>query len=256
MKFNLLNSTFLASSIALAISAPMALAGHHDDEEIPFDVARIFFELNNTDGDLGIHAEIDGQEWKNLKISDFRERKLLSIQVKGRLRRQGLTEIFFESAEPNFSDLPPEAFFKRFPEGEYEIEGRTLDGEEMESEVEVSHVMPAPVENIRISGEAASEDCDAEDIPVVAAPVVISWDPVTTSHPDLGATGVVEIEYYEVVVEIDDTPFKSTSLVPAGVTEFAISDDLIALSDEFKFEILARDVNGNKTAVESCFGVN
>lgn len=73
------------------------------DNEIPFSVANVFLELNDTDGDLGIHALIDGQ------------------------RQQGLTELFFESAEPPFDELPPETFFRRFPEGEYEVEGMALD---------------------------------------------------------------------------------------------------------------------------------
>ena len=33
-------------------------------------------------------------------------------------------------------------FFKRFPEGTYEVSGRALDGTELESEMEVTHVMP------------------------------------------------------------------------------------------------------------------
>jgi hypothetical protein len=254
MKFIKLKSA-MAACIMASLIVPNATYAkkHHDDEEIPFDVARIFFELNNTDGDLGIHAEIDGEEWKSLKIRDPRERQMLKIRVNGVLKKQGLTEIFFESAEPNFEDLSPETFFSRFPEGTYEVEGITLDGEEMESEYDISHVMPAPVEGVQISGEEAAIDCDMHQLPIVASPVVLSWEAVTSSHPDLGAEGPVEVEYYEVVVEIDDSPFKTVSLLPPDVTELTISDDFIALSDEFKFEILVRDVNGNKTAIESCF---
>ena len=60
------------------------------------------------------------------KIEDQNERRILSINVRSRLRRQGLTELFFESAEPPFDELSPEEFFARFPEGTYEVEGRTL----------------------------------------------------------------------------------------------------------------------------------
>lgn len=35
-----------------------------EGNEIPFSEAEIFFELNNTDGDLGIHSSIDGDAWK------------------------------------------------------------------------------------------------------------------------------------------------------------------------------------------------
>ena len=126
-------------ALILGAAAPELWAGSHDDDddddEIPFAEAEIFFELNNTDGDLGIHALIDGEPWKRLSIEDLRERKMLDIKVKGRLRKQGLTEIFFESAEPTFDELDPADFFRRFPAGEYEVEGITLEGEELESEV-------------------------------------------------------------------------------------------------------------------------
>lgn len=257
MKRYPLKSTLLASIISCGMVTPLVSADYDDDDdEIPFDVARLFFELNNTDGDLGIHGELDGEEWRRLEITDTRERRLMNIKVSGRLRRQGITEIFFESAEPTFDELPPERFFKRFPEGIYEVEALTLDRQEMESEVYVSHVMPAPVDNIQLSGMSVSEGCDEDDMVYLSPPIELSWDPVTTSHPDLGQQGEVEIEYYEVVVEIDDTAFKTTNLVPSGTTSITIPEAIIGLSDEFKFEILARHVNGNKTAIESCFAVN
>ncbi len=124
----------LCAGVSALLAAPTAVfADDDDDEEIPFEVAEVFFELNNTDGDLGIHALIDGDAWKRLRIEDINERRVLSVNVRGRLRRQGLTEIFFESAEPTFDELPPPTFFSRFPEGTYEISGRTLEGDELES---------------------------------------------------------------------------------------------------------------------------
>ena len=99
--------------VALIFVSTGSVSRAHDDE-IPFDEAELFFELNNTDGDLGIHALIDGEAWKKLEIEDSREREILKVSVRGRLRRQGLTEIFFESAEPTFDELSPEDFFRRF----------------------------------------------------------------------------------------------------------------------------------------------
>jgi hypothetical protein len=69
--------------------------------------------------------------------------------------------LFFESAEPTFDKLDPADFFMRFPEGIYEIEGETLDGEERENGVYLSHVIPAALDGVTINGEAAAEDCDA-----------------------------------------------------------------------------------------------
>ncbi len=231
--------------------------GHDDDDEIPFDEANLFFELNNTDGDLGIHALIDGDAWKKLEIEDPNERTILKVSVKGRLKKQGLTEIFFESAEPTFDELSPEDFFKRFPAGTYEIEGETLEGEELESEVELTQVMPAPAGNVTISGVAAAEDCDADPLPEVSEPIVIRWDAVTESHPDLGAFSAdIEIVKYQLVLEREEPELFELSVdLPPDVTEYEVSPDFIALDsgDGFKFEILVREASGNQTAIESCF---
>jgi hypothetical protein len=255
----------LAGASALLLSPAVAHKRNHlghaqeDEAEEPFEEAHIFFELNHTDGDLGIHSLVDGEAWKTLEIEMPNGRRILDIEVEGRLRQQGLTEIFFESDEPSFDELDPEEFFRRFPEGEYEIEGKTLEGGELESAVEVTHLMPGPPQNVQVSGIPAAENCDAEELPVVGAgrPVVISWDPVTHSHPDLGRTGEeIEVVKYQVVVEREEPELLVLSVdLPPTVTEFEVPSGFIALGEEFKFEILVREESGNQTAVESCFVV-
>ncbi len=243
-----------AAVVSLVLgSAPLAWA----DDEIAFDEANVFFELNDTDGDLGIHSLIDGEPWKRLKIEDPNDRTMLKIRVNGRLKRQGLTELFFESAEPTFDELAPEKFFRRFPEGVYEIEGLTLDGEELESEAEVTHLLPSPPinNNLQVSGVDASEDCD-EDVPLVRTPIVISWDPIDLSHPDLGRTNEpIEVEQYQVVVEDEESGATLSVELPPDVTSYEVSDDFIGLARVFKYEVLVREASGNQTATESCFEV-
>jgi hypothetical protein len=256
------------SGLMSALAFPLVASGDDDDDEIPFAVAEVFFELNNTDGDLGIHALIDGEPWRRLTIEDHRERKILNVFVRGRLRRQGLTEIFFESAEPPFESddpseaLSPEAFFRRFPPGTYEVEGRTLEGDELESETEITHAMPAPPEP-SVNGVPMDEDCDE---PVVVSPNAdgefeITWPPVVRTHPDLGdpqgELGVIEIYNYQVVVEAELEPVPSvlSVVLPPDVTAMTVPAEFLAQSDEFKYEVLARETSWNQTAVESCFEI-
>ena len=254
----------LAAGAALVLGSAVPEGWAKDGKEIPFAEGNIFFELNDTDEDLGIHALIDGEPWKRLEIQDPNERRMLLVSVNGRLRRQGLTELFFESAEPPFESddpnevtLSPEDFFLRFPEGKYEIEGMTLGGRELESTAEVTHLMPATPDNISVSGIAAAEDCDVVPLPAVTGPVVISWDPVTESHPEIGRTGeMIEVVKYQVVVEREEPDLLVLSVdLPPAATQFEVPSDFIALGDEFKFEILVREASGNQTAVESCFEV-
>jgi len=244
--------------VGMAPGAIWAGGDDDDDEEIPFSVANIFFELNDTDGDLGIHALIDGDPWKSLEIEIPGERENLRISLRGGLRRQGLTELFFESAEPTFDELDPEDFFDRFPEGEYGIEGTTIEGEEMESTAIVTHLLPAPAGNLRVNGSLVSEDCDEDPGPSVSGPFVVTWDPVPLSHPELGRTGEpVVVTMYQLVVEREEpTLLKFTVDLPPDVTEVTLPGGFAESGEEFKIEVLVREESGNQTAVESCFRVD
>ena len=104
--FSITTTTVLLAGLAVATSAQ------------DFEESDIYFELNDTDGDLGIHALIDGDACRTLVIENPDGRRELSISLNGGMRRQGLTELFFESAEPSFDDLGPARFLRRFPEGE------------------------------------------------------------------------------------------------------------------------------------------
>ena len=214
--------------------------------------AELFLELNDTDGDLGIHGSIDGGPWTSLEIEGPGERLLLQLFSKGRLRTQGMTQLSFESAEPPFDELPPAAFLRRFPEGRYEIEAAGQDGSEFETTATLSHVLAAPPDNITLSGTPKSEDCDA-DVPLVRTPVVIDWDPVTEAHPEIGKRGQVRISRYQVFVEREGVSLGVD--LPPTVTRFQVPSAITAMGDEFKFEIIARTTRGNNTAVESCFRV-
>ena len=248
---------------ALAVAGQAQAQEEEDEEE--FDEARLYFELNHTDGDLGIHGFLDGDAWKSVDITgpEPLERPLLNIWVRSKLRKQGLTELFFESDEPDFDELSPAQFFNRFPEGTYEITGKTLGGGEIESEVELSHTLAGPPGNVMVNGEPAAENCDAEDLPSISPgdSITISWDAVTMSHPELGNTGLpVTVDLYQVVGEFefeeDDREFvMQADILPDSHAMFSFTfptDFSNQAEEEFKFEIIMRLDNGNQTAVESC----
>ncbi len=256
-----LGAALPAAALALAvIGGTWLLAGASGaGEQMPlFTKSDVYFELNDSDGDLGIHARIDGDGWQRLAIDDPGKARILDVEVKGRLRAQGLTELFTESAEPSFDELAPKAFFARFPEGDYAITGTTIDGKKLRGTAALSHVMPAAPGNIRVSGHPAPTDCDEGPVPSAARPVVITWDPVTKSHAKLGKSGAVKVVKYELVVAreeptslvlgVDLPPDTKSFVVPAG---FIAMDD----GDGFKFEIVVREASGNQTVFESCFKV-
>ena len=219
-----------------------------------------------------------------MKIEAPNERTLLNITVRSRLRRQGLTELFFESAEPTFDELDPEVFFARFPEGVYEWEGLTTEYEEIEGEVFLSHIIPAAPVVAMVGNKSENPGFDEEGDKECWEPnapnngVLIKWEAVDQSHFDkwsdpeaeplpgeekipLGASGELEdVLYYEFVAEIDDTEYKSTAIVTPKTTQWTVSKEFITLAksvmvedeetgeevpvDEVKFEIIVRVESG------------
>ena len=266
MKRRLPLVTVASGLAALVVAAPTSWA--QDDDEEAFDVGRLFFQLNDTDEDLGIHLLVDGEPWKALEIDDPRDRRIFFVRTQGRLRRQGLTEFKFESAEPNFEEFSAERFFRRFPEGVYDVEGKGLDGAEYESEIIITHLMPAPPEGLTVNGIVAPDDCDEGPVPAVTAPFLIAWEPVLTSHPQIGTPGELPISIvrYEIAVERDEptelvmnTTIEAPEPPMLPATEFEVPASLFSSGELVKFQVLVQggDEFGaeNETSSESCFEV-
>jgi hypothetical protein len=256
----------LALSIA-ALAIP-ALAPAQDD----FTQHEIYFELNDTDGDLGIHAAIDGGGWRGLWVRNPADKAILHFRGGGAMARQGLTQLAFESTEPNFDDLAPARFFARFPEGIYTLYARGSEGGVWSAESLVRHVLPAAPANVEVNGQLTAAVCDEEDpdydeavIPVVESgePVTVSWDPVVTHHATLGDVGDVEVQRYEVYVIAEyelggqeQTTEYAFELDP-DTTEVQVPGALLGLTDAFKLEVLVKErEGGNQSAMETCFFVD
>jgi hypothetical protein len=74
-----LTTALLATVLVVGAFAQDACA-QDDGDEISFDEADIFLELNDSDGDLGIQAFIDGDAWRRLEIEAPNERQLLLVR--------------------------------------------------------------------------------------------------------------------------------------------------------------------------------
>lgn len=76
--------------------------------------ARLKIELNATDGDAGIQVFIDADPWKDMRIFDPYGKLMFRSVARGRFGLQGGTELFMESAEPDFSELSLDEFLAAF----------------------------------------------------------------------------------------------------------------------------------------------
>lgn len=220
-----------------------ALVSSNADEIIEFDEAKLFLEQNATDGDLGLHLKVDGEGWERLILTDDNYRRILDVNVKGNLGKEiGLTELFSESAEPSFDELPMEDFLELFPAGTYYYFARTLEEGWMLGEADLTHEMPG--EAVLDSPEEDAEVSSDSDLEVV-------WQTVADPNsPDS------VIEFYEVVVEKDEDDellrVFSVIMLP-GDTEVSVPHEFLEAGKEYKVEIIAEETSGNRTAIEVPF---
>lgn len=229
--------------ILLAAGPDAAWAGdrerdHQPKKIIPFSQAQVRIEVNATDGDSGLHVLLDAEGWRFVKIFDPKWRLIFEVEGGGSVRKTGLTELFFESAEPGFDELPLEEFLKRFPAGEYRFYGQTLRGDILFSKATLTHALPeGPV--LLSPTENSVQDPNN---------TVVAWEPVADPPGS-------RITRYEVIVADESFAPKRvlSAVVPATVTSMTIPSSFLLPGTEYKYEVLAIEEGGNQTLSEGVF---
>ena len=216
------------ASGAAGTSATTAPTAEAAKKPLRYEDHELFIETNATDGDAGLQQELDGEDWRSTKLRDKKGRALVDVRAKGKLRNFGLTELFFEAAEPSFDEFPFRKFKKRFPEGKYTWRGQTVEGRKLVGSDRLSHLVPdGPV--ITFPTEGAQVDPDG---------FTITWEPVTTPAG-------VEIVRYIVIV---DQETRSVELeLDGSATSADIPGQVLEPGTELGGEVLAKDRNGNQT---------
>ena len=235
----------LVSVLAAAVAAP-ALAGSDsrpDRQSVELDDARMKFEINATDGDGGIHVFIDGEQWSWVAIFDPGGRRMLTSRTSGAMALQGGTELFLESAEPTFDELPLEELLQRFPEGKYRFRGEDLDGNRLVGTAILTHNLPdGPNLVSPLEGDPAQ---DPES-------TTLEWEPVAP------ANGSPIIGYQVLVVQEDtDLPALPTIaldiIMPPTATSLTVPSGFLQPDTEYEWEVLAIEESGNQTLSSSFF---
>ena len=237
--------------LAVAAILPMMLLGAgilfaqqpavvRQQSEIPLSTARIIIEFNSSANDVGVQVLLDGEPWQFLRINSPDGRKILDITSSKSLKQQGLTELFFESSEPSLDEVPLADFLARFPEGKYEFEGRTIEGDKLDGEATFSHVIPAgPV----ILSPGEGDEVDPNN-------VLIRWAPVTQK---IAGSGQLVIVGYQVVVEGGNPARRFDVTLSAAARSVKVSPEFLEPGTDYTFEILAIEVGGNQTITEGSF---
>ena len=254
---------FRLPAVMLAAALPFGAFPHDargqdgDEDEIPFSDVSVILETNATDCDTGLQLFFDGDAWKRVRVEDPSGRRILDVRALGPLRRFGLTEQFNETNEPVMEELVEgfpelecdepeftlEELFELFPEGIYEFEGKTVEGDEIEGEATLSHVIPAPPEIV----------APEEGSVLNADNVIIRWERV--DEPILPGLGDVEIVGFQVIVEREDPAplVVFTADLSADTTAVRVPPQFLQPGASYKFEVLQIDVSGNQTIAETVF---
>ena len=243
----ILGLTLLTIASAALIAAAAIDAG--STAVAPLKDAKLNIEHNATDEDTGFQGFVDSEGWRQLDVRGPNGR-VLTFEARGALAKLGLTELFFESVEPENKDVPVKEMLAKLPEGRYTIAG---PGQENGSSTGrtagtawLTHDIPA--------GPKLLDPAEGATVPVRG--VVARWQPVSrtiTGKP-------VTIIAYQLIVERDVEPHPHmigklglSIYVPRSVTSIAVPNGFLQPRTAYKWEVLAIERSGNQTLSSGSF---
>lgn len=263
----LVASALLAAGLTAGILVQDAHAanGKENKKEIPFKVAKIYFETNASACDMGIQIVFDTDGIVKGIFKDPQGRVIHVVAAKnGLLGIGGQTEGFLESVEPVVTELvnanrscqpdPAEGTItlekirQLFPAGIYEFEGIAADGTKYDDEAKLTYDVPdGPVLGSPDGKKGVNPD----------RPVKINWKPVTMTIPGvLPIQAEVDVVGYQVLVydaNAGEAPPEFNVVVPAKETSVTVPRQFLLPNTEYKIEVLAIEVSGNQTITEGAF---
>lgn len=233
---------------ALAGIMTVAPSGGYAEKAIPLKEAKLNIEHNATDHDTGFQGGIDSEGWEELTVRGPGG-VVLEFESEGKLRTLGLTELFFETVEPENAAVPITETLSKLPAGNYRIFGPAAgpEGGVTVGTAWLTHVIPAGP--ILLS--------PPEGAVVFASDLLVKWKPVTKTING----GPVDIIAYQLIIEKDAPPHphmigKQSSLsmyLPPSVTQIMIPRGFLERSTPYLWEVLAIEKSGNQTLSSSDF---
>jgi hypothetical protein len=238
--------TVAAAVVTIGLASPLLVGASSGSTAPPkvvrLEDSRIKFEINATDGDGGLQFFVDGESWKRMTIYGPGGGALLTTTASGLLRRQGGTELFLESGEPTFDELPLAQLLRRWPEGRYRFRGEGVGGELFVGSALLTHDIPNGPHLVSPIEGAPRQD---------PRHTVIRWRSVPPPHgsPIIG---------YEVIVEretgVKELPVTTLDVMMApSATRLAVPPGFLRHGKEYDYEVLAIESGGNQTLSSSSF---
>lgn len=244
----------VATGIAgIVASGQLALAGGNGHDTIPLKEAKLIIEHNDKDKDTGFQGFLDSEGWNRITVTGP-DGKVLDFRGEGELGRLGLTELFFETVEPENADVPIEEVLETLPEGEYTFEGTAIeDGKKLGKTIGtalLTHDIPEGPELLTPAEDA--EVPEDEDL-------LVSWEPVDKT---IDGDNILVIAY-QLIIEKDVAPdqhmigkFGLSMYLPPDVTQMTIPEEFLEPGTDYEWEVLAIEESGNQTLNSSSFSTS
>jgi hypothetical protein len=216
---------------------------------VPLKDAKLNIEHNATDRDTGFQGFVDSEGWRRLDVRGP-SGEVLTFKGSGSLGKLGLTELFFETVEPENADTPIRNMLAKLPEGMYRIAGPAQENGKRVGRTEgrawLTHDIP----------EGPRLISPAEGATVPTRGLVAEWAPVSktiTGKP-------VRIIAYQLIVETDVEPhrhmigkFGLSMYLPPSVTSINVPDGFLESATAYNWEVLAIERSGNQTLSSGSF---
>ena len=259
-KVGLLAAILSTALAVLFTSGQFAMAGEGSKKKVeasetvvPLKEAKLNIEHNAKDNDTGFQGALDSEGWNKMIVTGP-DGRVLEFQGSGELGQLGLTELFFETVEPENADVPIEEVLETLPEGEYTFKGTGMEvGERTGTTIGtalLTHDIPEGPELLTPAEDAeVPEDKD----------LLVSWNPVdkTIDGDD------VNIIAYQLIIEKDEAPhphmigkFGLSMYLPPTVTEMVIPEEFLEPGTDYEWEVLAIEESGNQTLNSSSFSTS
>ena len=213
---------------------------------IPLKEAKLNIEHNATDQDTGFQGFVDSEGWKNLVFTGP-DGTVLNIDGQGSLGDLGLTELFFETVEPENAEVPIEDVLAMLPEGSYTIKGASIDKGKTIGTAWLTHTIPA--------GPVLLSPAEGAVLPA-SQDLVVSWSPVDKTIDGADATIIA----YQLIIEKDAPPhphmigkFGLSIYLPASTTTITIPSEFFEAGTTYNWEVLAIEESGNQTLSSGTF---
>ncbi|MGH2917290.1 MAG: hypothetical protein ACRDLS_01630 [Solirubrobacteraceae bacterium] len=239
-------SLFVGSQL---VEGAPARSTAHSRATVPLKDAKLNIEYNATDHDTGFQGFVDSEGWRRLDMRGPAG-KVLTLKGRGALGKLGLTELFFETVEPQTADTPIKRMLAKLPAGNYRIAGPAQENGKRAGRTAgtawLTHDIPAGPRLVS----------PAEGATVPTRGVVADWEPVSktiTGKP-------VRIIAYQLIIEKDVKPhrhmigkFGLSMHLPPSVTSIDVPDGFLEPRSAYNWEVLAIERSGNQTLSSGSF---